>query len=90
MVNIERLTPDGWKTCTKIDNIHAALMEAKELCTKNASTYRLIRSDELICIIRDSGIIWINAKADVTEPETSDKAFELNQTVSISPKNEKI
>ena len=84
MINIERLTPDGWKPCSEQDNVHAAVAEANELCRKNSSTYRLIRSDDLICLIREQGIIWINANSDVMGTKPQKKADYIDKTEFIN------
>ena len=65
MVNIERLTPDGWKASASQDDIHAAVTYAKGLCIEEPSTYRVLRNNDLICLVRQQGIIWINASSEV-------------------------
>ena len=47
MVNIERLTPDGWKSSATQSDIHAAVTYAKELCMEEPSTYRVLRNNDL-------------------------------------------
>ncbi|MDP7994341.1 MAG: hypothetical protein RAK21_05195 [Synechococcus sp. SP2 MAG] len=42
MVNIERLTPDGWKPSASQDDLHAAITYAKGLCMEEPSTYRVL------------------------------------------------
>ena len=65
MVDIERLTPDGWKPSARQEDIHAAVTYAKTLCMEEPSTYRVLRNDDLICLVRQQGIIWINASSEV-------------------------
>ena len=65
MVNIERLTPDGWKPSSCQAGIHAAVNHAKELCREEPSTYRVLRNNDLVCLVRQQGIIWINASSEV-------------------------
>ena len=65
MVNIERLTPDGWKPSASQADLYAAVTYAKELCMEEPSTYRVLRNSDLICLVRQQGIIWINASSEV-------------------------
>ena len=51
MVNIERLTPDGWKPSASQADLHAAVTYAKELCMEEPSTYRVLRNSDLICLV---------------------------------------
>ena len=65
MVNIEQLTPDGWKPSASQADIHSAVTYAKALCMEEPSTYRVLRNSDLICLVRQQGIIWINASSEV-------------------------
>ena len=65
MVDIERLTPDGWKPTASQADIHAAVTYAKKLCIEEVSTYRVLRNNNLVCLVRQQGIIWINASSEV-------------------------
>ena len=65
MVNIEQLTPDGWKPSASEADIHSAVTYAKALCMEEPSTYRVLRNSDLICLVRQQGIIWINASSEV-------------------------
>ena len=65
MVNIEQLTPDGWKPSASEADIHSAVTYAKALCMEEPSTYRVLRNGDLICLVRQQGIIWINASSEV-------------------------
>ena len=77
MINIERLTPDGWKPSASQADLHAAVTYAKELCMEEPSTYRVLRNSDLICLVRQQGIIWINASSEVMG-ETK-----IEETVSV-------
>ena len=77
MVNIERLTPDGWKPSASKADIHSAVTFAKALCMEEPSTYRVLRNSDLICLVRQQGIIWINASSEVMG-ET-----QIEETVSV-------
>ena len=77
MVNIERLTPDGWKASANQDDIHAAVTYAKELCIEEPSTYRVLRNNDLICLVRQQGIIWINASSEVMGETQAEKAVSV-------------
>ena len=65
MLDIERLTPDGWKPIASQADIHVAVNYAEELCMEEPSTYRILLNDELVCLVRQQGIIWINANSEV-------------------------
>ena len=65
MVDIERLTPDGWKPSASKGDIHAALTYAQELCIEEPSTYRVLQDHDVVCLVRQQGIIWINASSEV-------------------------
>ena len=65
MVDIERLTPDGWKPTAIQADIHAAVTYAQELCIEEPSTYRVLNDHEIVCLVRQQGIIWINASSEV-------------------------
>ena len=84
MINIERLTPDGWQQSTSETNIHSAVNLAKELCAQEPSTYRLLRNDELICLVRKQGIIWINANSDVMGSNHVEKTKVISHTKTQS------
>ena len=77
MVNIEQLTPDGWKPSASEADIHSAVTYAKALCMEEPSTYRVLRNSDLICLVRQQGIIWINASSEVMG-ET-----QIEETVSV-------
>ena len=77
MVNIEQLTPDGWNPIAREADIHSAVTHAKALCMEEPSTYRVLRSSDLICLVRQQGIIWINASSEVMG-ET-----QIEETVSV-------
>ena len=77
MVNIEQLTPDGWKPSASQADIHSAVTYAKALCMEEPSTYRVLRNSDLICLVRQQGIIWINASSEVMG-ETK-----IEETVSV-------
>ena len=77
MVNIEQLTPDGWKLSASEADIHSALTYAKALCMEEPSTYRVLRNSDLICLVRQQGIIWINASSEVMGETKSE------ETVSV-------
>lgn len=77
MVNIEQLTPDGWKPSANKADIHSAVTYAKALCMEEPSTYRVLRNRDLICLVRQQGIIWINASSEVMG-ET-----QIEETVSV-------
>ncbi len=77
MVNIEQLTPDGWKPSANKADIHSAVTYAKALCMEEPSTYRVLRNSDLICLVRQQGIIWINASSEVMG-ET-----QIEETVSV-------
>ena len=77
MVNIERLTPDGWKPSASQDDIHAAVTYAKELCMEEPSTYRVLRNSDLICFVRQQGIIWINASSEVMGETQAEEAVSV-------------
>ena len=77
MVNIEQLTPDGWKPSANKADIHSAVTYAKALCMEEPSTYRVLRNSDLICLVRQQGIIWINASSEVMG-ETK-----IEETVSV-------
>ena len=77
MINIERLTPNGWKPSAIQADIHSAVTYAKALCMEEPSTYRVLRSSDLICLVRQQGIIWINASSEVMG-ET-----QIEETVSV-------
>ena len=77
MVNVERLTPDGWKASASQDDIHAAVTYAKELCIEEPSTYRVLRNNDLICLVRQQGIIWINASSEVMGETQAEKAVSV-------------
>ena len=77
MVNIERLTPDGWKASASQADLHAAVTYAKELCMEEPSTYRVLRNSDLICLVRQQGIIWINASSEVMG------VTKIEETVSV-------
>ena len=77
MVNIEQLTPDGWKPCASEADIHSAVTYAKALCMEEPSTYRVLRNSDLICLVRQQGIIWINASSEVMGETKSE------ETVSV-------
>ena len=42
-----------------------AIEEARKLCIECPSTYRILRNQDLICIVRQNGIIWINASPEI-------------------------
>ena len=65
MVDIERLTPDGWKPTANQADIHAAVTYAQELCIEEPSTYRVLNDHDVVCLVRQQGIIWINASSEV-------------------------
>ena len=65
MVDIERLTPDGWKPTSSQADIHAAVTYAQELCIEEPSTYRVLNDHDVVCLVRQQGIIWINASSEV-------------------------
>ena len=65
MVNIERLTSNGWKQRIDLPDLPAAIEEARKLCIECPSTYRILRNQDLICIVRQNGIIWINASPEI-------------------------
>ncbi len=65
MVDIERLTPDGWKPTASQADIHAAVTYAQELCIEEPSTYRVLHDQDVVCLVRQQGIIWINASSEV-------------------------
>ena len=65
MVDIERLTPDGWKPTASQADIHAAVTYAEELCIEEPSTYRVLNDHDVVCLVRQQGIIWINASSEV-------------------------
>ena len=65
MVDIERLTPDGWKPTPSQADIHAAVTYAQELCIEEPSTYRVLNDHDVVCLVRQQGIIWINASSEV-------------------------
>ena len=65
MVDIERLTPDGWKPTASQADIHAAVTYARELCINEPSTYRVLNDHDVVCLVRQQGIIWINASSEV-------------------------
>ena len=77
MVNIEQLTPNGWKPSASQADIHSAVTYAKALCMEEPSTYRVLRNSDLICLVRQQGIIWINASSEVMG-ET-----QIEETVSV-------
>lgn len=77
MINIERLTPNGWKPSASQADIHSAVTYAKALCMEEPSTYRVLRNSDLICLVRQQGIIWINASSEVMG-ET-----QIEETVSV-------
>ena len=77
MVNIEQLTPDGWKPSANKADIHSAVTYAKALCMEEPSTYRVLRNRDLICLVRQQGIIWINASSEVMG-ET-----QIEETISV-------
>ena len=77
MVNIEQLTPDGWKPSANKADIHSAVTYAKALCMEEPSTYRVLRNSDLICLVRQQGIIWINASSEVMG-ET-----QIEETISV-------
>ena len=77
MVNIEQLTPDGWKPSASEADIHSAVTYAKALCMEEPSTYRVLRNSDLVCLVRQQGIIWINASSEVMG-ETK-----IEETVSV-------
>lgn len=77
MVNIEQLTPDGWKPSASEADIHSAVTYAKALCMEEPSTYRVLRNSDLICLVRQQGIIWINASSEVMGETKSE------ETVSV-------
>ena len=77
MINIERLTPNGWKPSASQADIHSAVTYAKALCMEEPSTYRVLRNSDLICLVRQQGIIWINASSEVMG-ET-----QVEETVSV-------
>jgi len=77
MVNIERLTPDGWKASASQDDIHTAVTYAKELCIEEPSTYRVLRNNDLICLVRQQGIIWINASSEVMGETQAEEAVSV-------------
>ena len=77
MVSVEQLTPDGWKPSSSQADIHAAITNAKALCIEDPSTYRVLRNNDLICLVRQQGIIWINASSEVMG-ETK-----IEETVSV-------
>ena len=77
MVNIERLTPDGWKPIASKADIHSAVTCAKALCMEEPSTYRVLRNSDLICLVRQQGIIWINASSEVMGES------QIEETVSV-------
>ena len=74
MVDIERLTPDGWKPTASQADIHAAVTYAQELCIEEPSTYRVLNDHDVVCLVRQQGIIWINASSEgmgITQLEES-------------------
>lgn len=77
MVYIERLTPDGWKASASQVDLHSAVTYAKELCMEEPSTYRVLRNNDLICLVRQQGIIWINASSEVMGKT------QIEETVSV-------
>ncbi|QNJ25779.1 hypothetical protein SynSYN20_01451 [Synechococcus sp. SYN20] len=77
MISIERLTPNGWKPSASQADIHSAVTYAKALCMEEPSTYRVLRNSDLICLVRQQGIIWINASSEVMG-ET-----QIEETVSV-------
>ena len=77
MINIERLTPNGWKPSASQADILSAVTYAKALCMEEPSTYRVLRNSDLICLVRQQGIIWINASSEVMG-ET-----QIEETVSV-------
>ena len=77
MINIERLTPNGWKPSASQADIHSAVTYAKALCMEEPSTYRVLRNSDLICLVRQQGIIWINVSSEVMG-ET-----QIEETVSV-------
>ena len=77
MINIERLTPNGRKPSASQGDIHSAVTYAKALCMEEPSTYRVLRNSDLICLVRQQGIIWINASSEVMG-ET-----QIEETVSV-------
>ena len=65
MVDVERLTRDGWKPTASQADIHAAVTYAQELCIEEPSTYRVLNDHDVVCLVRQQGIIWINASSEV-------------------------
>ncbi len=77
MVDIERLTPDGWKPSASQPDIHAAVTHAKKLCMEEPCTYRVLRNNDLVCLVRQQGIIWINASSEVMGENQVEKAVSV-------------
>ena len=77
MVDIERLTPEGWKPTASQADIHAAVTYAQELCIEEPYTYRVLNDHDVVCLVRQQGIIWINASSEVMG------TTQLEESVSI-------
>ena len=78
MIDIERLTPEGWRpTSHEAEDLHLAVTYAKELCIQEQSTYRVLRNNDLICLVRQQGIIWINASSEVMGEAQIEKAVSV-------------
>jgi hypothetical protein len=54
-----------------------AVTYAKELCIQEPSTYRVLRNNDLICLVRQQGIIWINASSEVMGEAQIEKAVSV-------------
>ena len=77
MLGIERLTPDGWKPSASKADIHAAVNFAKELCMEEPSTYRVLHNNDLVCLVRQQGIIWINASSEIMGETQAEKTVSV-------------
>ena len=93
MVDIEKLTPNGWIPCSCQETIHAAVNDASDRCKDDPSTFRILRNNDLICLVRPQGIIWINANFEVmgeAQPEqtltiwTQDQVIRNDQLISTT------
>ena len=77
MVDVEKLTPDGWEPCATQETIHSAVNDAKNRCEEDPSTFRILRNNDLICLVRPQGIIWINANFEVMGEGRTEQTLSL-------------
>ena len=65
MITVDLLAPSGWQTISTVETITEATSLASTLCANEKNTYRIMRSKIILCLVRPSGISWINAETEL-------------------------